>query len=376
MSQYIHIEDFLEALAGYDNNIAPNIFHVTNYAPAISLARYDHTIVESMGAHTRYGGALTDKQAELAVRLILKYRKQFTKLGIDVTPAESPQYRRPVRLINRAKRVWLADERIAMRFPYDIAIIKEVQTYRNQSQGRMKFDTTDKIWYLALTEANIAWAVAFSEIYGFDIDELVQNLNTLITTCEATPYEIKLVYDAVHGFKITNAADSLIEYINTNLGGFGLNNAVALIDNASVLGYTYDEMIVRPALLDVFNMRRNIHLPTTASALALVLDYAELTNRYPVCIYDPSMTSTDMDLSRFSESEIVRFNHSGKTKTAEYNIHTVKVVYANKIPTTWDYPVPLLISTAEMMFGGKRMEWINKAEKIVYYTNTKLREAD
>ena len=88
------------------------------------------------------------------------------------------------------------------------------------------------------------------------------------------------------------------------------------------------------------------------------------------------MTSTDMDLSRFSESEIVRFNHSGKTKTCDYNIDCVKVVYANKIPTTWEYPVPLLISTAEMMFGGKRMEWINKAEKIVYYTNTKLREAD
>ena len=373
---YTHIEDFLEIMAGYDNNIVPNIFHVANYTPTISLARYDHTIVESMGAHTRYGGALTDKQAELAVRLVLKYRKQFTKLGIDITPAENPQYRRPVRIINRAKRVWLDDERIAMRFPYDMAIIKEVQTYRNQSQGRMKFDSEDKIWYLALTESNICWAVAFSELYNFEVDELVQNLNTLITTCEAELYEIKLVYDAVHGFKITNAADSLIEYINTNLGGFGLDNAVALIDNASVLGYTYDEMIIHPALLDVFNMRRNIHLPTTTSALALVLDYAELTNRYPVCIYDPSMTSTDMDLSRFSESEIVRFNHSGKTKTCDYNIDCVKVVYANKIPTTWDYPVPLLISTAEMMFGGKRMEWINKAEKIVYYTNTKLREAD
>ena len=127
-------------------------------------------------------------------------------------------------------------------------------------------------------------------------------------------------------------------------------------------------------MLDVFNMRLNIHQPTTASALTLVLDYAELTNRYPVCIYDPSMTSTDMDLSRFSESEIVRFNHSGKTKTCDYNIDCVKVVYANKIPTTWEYPVPLLISTAEMMFGGKRMEWINRAEKIVYYTNTVLKK--
>jgi hypothetical protein len=88
------------------------------------------------------------------------------------------------------------------------------------------------------------------------------------------------------------------------------------------------------------------------------------------------MSSVNIDLSRFAEDEIVRFNYSGKTKTCDYNINYVKVVYANKIPSTWNYSIPLLVSTVEMMYGGKRMEWINQAEKIAYCTNTKLREND
>jgi hypothetical protein len=51
-------------------------------------------------------------------------------------------------------------------------------------------------------------------------------------------------------------------------------------------------------------------------------------------------------------------------------------VYAHKIPATWKYSIPLLISTVEMMYGGKRMEWLNQAEKIAYCTNTKLRETN
>jgi len=36
--------------------------------------------------------------------------------------------------------------------------------------------------------------------------------------------------------------------------------------------------------------------------------------------------------------------------------------------------VPLMITTFEMMFGGKRMEWSRRAEKIIYYSTSQLRE--
>lgn len=370
---YTFVEDYLELLGGID----PNTSTISNpfAVPTISLARYDTTIVESMSAHTYYGGALTDKQADLAIRLVLKYRKQFAKHSIDVTPVENPRYRKPVRIINRAKQIWLDDERIGVRFPYDLPMIKATQEARNISQGSMKYDQEEKVWYLAITECNVNWAVTWGELNQFEIDPLVQNLFNLIMECEAIPYEIKLICNETC-FEITNASDSLIEYINTKLGGFGFDNVVALIDNSGVLGYTYDDMLIRPALLDIFGSKRDIHLPMMEDALSMLFEYAEVTNRYPICIYDPAMTSINIDLSMFKDDEVVRFNYSGKTKTCDYNIDHVKVVYANKIPTTWDHPVPLLISMVEMMYGGKRMDWLNRAEKIAYCTTTKLRETD
>ena len=86
MLTYPYVEDYLEYLAGYEVGmtalIMPNM-------TKISLARYDIQIVNSMANSTMFGTALTDRQAELAVKLILKYRRQFAKLGIDVDAKEN-----------------------------------------------------------------------------------------------------------------------------------------------------------------------------------------------------------------------------------------------------------------------------------------------
>jgi hypothetical protein len=371
MNTYLYVEDYLELLGGYDVNSPSTLLYPNN--KQISLARYDVAIVDSMSSHTVFGGVLTDRQAELCVKIILKYRRQFAKINVDVTPVETPVFRHPPRKLDRSRRIWLDDQRIGLRFPYDRALIDNVQEYKKDSQGSAVWDNDEKVWWFGLTEANVNWAVAWGEAYNFEIDPLVRDLFDKILACEQTPYEIKLV-QTDNGYTITNAAASLIEYVETKLGGFGSENLIKLVDYASVLGYTYDDNLMRPALLDLFKYQRNAHVVPDAehANLDLIFQYAELTNRYPVCIYDPGIKG--VDLSRFEDKDILRFNTSGKTKTCDYNIHDVKVVYANKIPSTWNYDIPLLISTQELMFGGKRMEWLNRAEKIIYYCNTLLRE--
>lgn len=371
MNTYSYVEDYLELLGGYSPNsintwISPSM-------KLISLARYDIAIVDSMSAHTVFGGALTDRQAELCVKIVLKYRRQFAKINVDVTPVETPVFRMPVRKLDRSRRIWLDDQRIGLRFPYDRALIDSVQAHKKSSQGSMIWDNDEKVWWMGLTESNVNWAVAWGEAYNFEIDSLVRDMFNQIIAAEQTVYEIKLVATA-DGYTITNAAPSLIEYIETNLGGFGPENAVKLIDYSGVLGYTYDKDLMRPTLLDIFKDQRNTHVVPGEGQLDLIFAYAEITNRYPVCIYDPGLKG--VDLSGFEEKDIVRFNTSGRTKSCDYNIHDVKVVYANKIPSTWDYDIPLLVSTQELMYGGKRMEWLQRAEKVIYYCNTLLREND
>jgi hypothetical protein len=372
MKTYTYVEDYLELLAGYDvNNSYSGLIFPSN--KRISLARYDVSIVDSMATHTAFGGALTDRQAELCVKIILKYRRRFAKIGIDVTPVETPVFKLPPRKLDRSRRIWLDDQRIGLRFLYDRELIDSVQAYKKTSQGSATWDNDEKVWWLGLTEANVNWVVAWSISYNFEIDPLVRNLFDKILACEQTTYEIKLV-KTDSGYAITNAAPSLIEYIETKLGGFGLENGIKLVDYSGVLGYTYGDDIIRPALLDLFRGQRNAHVCPSDSNWNLIFAYAELTNRYPVCIYDPGLKG--VDLSQFDEQDVVRFNISGKTKTCDYNINLVKVIYANKIPATWDHDIPLLVSTQELMYGGKRMEWLQRAEKIIYYCNTLLREND
>ena len=116
MVTYTHVEDYLELLAGYDLSNSHSAIIFPSYKQ-ISLARYDVAIVDSMSAHTVFAGALTDRQAELCVKIVLKYRRQFAKLGIDVSPVENPQFRLPPRKLDRSRRIWLDESKIVIRFP-------------------------------------------------------------------------------------------------------------------------------------------------------------------------------------------------------------------------------------------------------------------
>jgi len=370
---YPSVEDYLEYLAGYEVGITALIMpNMTK----IRLARYDIQIVNSMANATVFGTALTDRQAELAVKLILKYRRQFAKLGIDVTPVEVPTFRMAPRKMDRTKAVWIDGENIVVKFPYDNDLIKELQQFREESQGKAWYNRNIKCWYLGITEYNVNWIVPWGNANGFEVDNSINELFYQILECERQPFEIKLVQQD-SGYAITNATDSLIEYIQAR-GGFGADNLIKLIDLAGLCGYEIEESISQRAIeqygpaLQSIGSKHAVHLPPGTESLDMIFDYAEITDRYPICIYNPTLF--DIDLSRFEERDIVRFDRNGKTSTSEYDPYGVKVVYAGKIPANWDFPVPLMVTTFEMMFGGRKMDWTRRAEKIIYYGTTQIRE--
>jgi len=370
MITYTHVEDYLEYLAGYEVGITALIMpNVTK----ISLARYDIQIVNSMANTTSFGTGLTEKQAVLACKLVLKYRRQFAKLGIDVSPVENPQFRIPVRKLDTTKAIWIEDGRIIVKFPYNDMLIKELHHYKEESQGSVRYDRDAKQWYMAITESNVNWIYTWGELAAFDISPAVKELFDKILVSEQQLYEIKLVQQDDQ-YTIVNAADSLISYINEHLGGFSLDNKIRLVDYSGLGGYAIDDSILVTCAEPLRNIstKHAVHLQPSADNLNMIFDYAEQTDRYPVCIYNPTMM--EIDLSRFDESDIVRFDRNGKTKTSDYDPYRVKVVYAQKIPKTWDWPVPLMVTTFEMMFGGKKMDWTRRAEKIIYYGASQLRE--
>lgn len=340
----------------------------------IRLARYDVGVVNNMADNTVWGIALTDKQAELALRLVLKYRRQFAKHYIDVSHLESnPSFRLPIRKIDRSKRLSIDNGRMLLRFPYDAELIEKIREFQRSSQGQAQYNSEAKVWHIAITEYNVNWAVTWAVQNKFEVDDDATKIYHDIIAAEEILYEIKLI-KTVTGYCVTNAAESMQDYIEKHLG----QDLIKLIDHAGILGYTVDvdilkevEKVYSQSFGDIA-VSHAVNLEPSQANLDAVFDYAELTNRYPVCIYDANLS--DLDLSRFNEDEILRFDHNGKTKTRKENLDGVKIVYARKIPEVWSHPIPLLISTAEMMYGGRRLDWINRAERIVYLTLSKLRE--
>lgn len=85
MKTFPYIEDYLEIINGDRDPATGKIYGLFDSTqPIVSLARYDVSVLASMSSATQSGRALTDRQAELAVKIILKYQKQLEKLGIGV----------------------------------------------------------------------------------------------------------------------------------------------------------------------------------------------------------------------------------------------------------------------------------------------------
>lgn len=372
MQSFPHVEDYLELLSGADYTWVMG--HRAKPKVGIRLARYDVSIVNNMADNAVWGIALTDRQADLAVRLILKYRKQFAKHYIDVSHIENnPCFRLPIRKIDRSQSLTLENGRMSLRFPYDSALIEKLREFQRGSQGSALWNSETKVWSIAVTEYNVNWIVTWALHNKFDISADIMEIYNKVIDAESENYCINLVQKNGK-YKVSNAASSLQDYLDQHVG----QDLIKFIDYAGVLGYTVSEDIIQHAALHHGSALTNlgtahtVNLEPSQANLNLVFDYAAITNRYPVCIYDANMT--DLDLCRFNEDEILRFDHNGKTKTSKEYWNSVKIVYARKIPDNWTDRIPLLISTAEMMYGGRRLDWINRAERIVYLTLSKLRE--
>ena len=370
MKTYRYVEEYIEIIAG----IRDPITNKTNVSflsvSPLSLARYDVNVIASLGEQVSIGGALTDRQAELCVKIVSKYEKQLAKLGVDVTPIQNPVYRVPLRQMDRTKTLTIEDNFIYLKFPYIESLVQSVKTFAKESQGRCHFEREQKRWKLGLTEYNINWAVNFAKTNEFEIGSDAEYWMTQILECEKNPYEIKLTVDDER-LIITNAAAELIEYIEQHLGGFDLSNVLNLIDHSDILGYTVDSVFEEYAISEssprVYNLMLNRDSKLEASNIdntfSDIVHYAERSNRWPIYIYEPNLSGRLLTLAtkHFGEQDVINIDKNNYSDGA-------RVIYFTKYNSQHDQRIPLLISTMGMLFGGDKQLLLDRAEKVVYLT--------
>lgn len=371
-----HVEDYMEIIAGYrkpDGKQNYSIFTVGE--SPISLARYDMKVVPSLAEQSIANNkGYTDKQAKLATELVIKYERQLFKLGVDITPVKNnPEYRLPIRDIDRSTRAWVDNDIIKLRFPYNISQIEQIRAASKESKGKIQFDRDEKVQHLALTEWNANWAYAFCKQHGFNVDATLQEMMDIILAVEQVPYEIELRYknDII---EITNAPTSLVEYINEYEGGINTDNLFRLIDIAPIFGYTIAKEIEETVIHEFgtrfyslcANRQIKVDTMTNNNLVKDIAEYARATNRFPIYVYEPDLTNRlKTEFNKYFPGAMMTLDK----KVMDTDItEDIKVVYTTKIPRTPIKNIPLMISSAGMLFGGDRQVWIQTAEKVVYFT--------
>lgn len=373
MKTYTYVEDYLEVINGDRDPATGKIYGLFDSTqPIVSLARYDVKVLASMSAATQSGRALTDRQAELAVKIIQKYRKQLEKLDIDVRPIESPQFRLGIRTIDRRRLLYVENNSIVVKFPYETTLIDDIRDLSKISQGTWQFDSSNKAWRLAITETNVVAANGFAINHQFNIDDEFKTYLKSVTDCEETPYEIKLI-KTDNGLTIQNAPNSLTEAID-NYCGFDYSNIDLLVDNSSIYGYTVDDKIQHdistkysPRVCNLMTAQESKFTPDSDHTIYQdLVKYAEVTGRYPIYVYEPDLSGrlyNNFVEQYFDPEDVHRVTH---LKPEPVTIHK-KVVYFHKYTAAWNQPIPLLVSGQGMMHGGEKSLLLQRAEKVVYF---------
>jgi hypothetical protein len=374
MKTFMYVEDYIEVINGDRNPDTGKPYGLfENTGAIISLARYDVNILSSMSSATVGGRSLTDKQAELAVKIVLKYQKQLANLGIDVAPVEQPKFRYAIRTIDRRKLLDIDGDRILLKFPYDNKLIESVRELARLSQGSWKFDGDSKVWLLGLTETNIVAAYGFAVNNDFEISAEVKRFVQLVLDSESQPYEIKLVATHDNNYTITNAAPGLINYID-NWCGFGSQNLDMLVDAAPILGYTVDDTIAQeitskysPRIYNLMTAQETKFSPTSnQDVFTDIIEYARITGRGPIYVYEPDLSGRLLNgfvNQCFASDQIYRATALKQEPIAVDK----KVIYFHKFSASWAQPIKLLISGQGMMHGGDKSLLLQRAEKVVYF---------
>jgi len=338
--------------------------------PLIKLARYDEPIINSMTHQIQNNLGFTDKQAILAHKIVIKYRKQWASQNYDVDyHAIHPKYKNSIRTIDRSKIIGIDQNKIYLRFPYDQILISKLRESTQSVNGSLVFNKNKLRWEAGLIEPRLIWAKEFGLEHQFTFsEEFNQYIQLMIDQNE---YEIKLIKLDHNHYHIPNGTDSLNVYINQH-GGFGVNNLLNLVDMSSLLGYKLDYCVLDefkntvPSQLHnyFFNKNQNIIYQNRAQInVDDLLKYADYTNRFPIFIYEANgRVLFELFKEKVNNIDIVD-NESMRNQT--WNSPVVYIKHWKLIP---EYRIPILVTMSTSMIGFKRQQMLQCADKVVYFT--------
>ncbi len=147
----------------------------------LKVSSYDKPILNSFVAQTTAGSGLTEKQSQLAIKLIKRYSKNLGNfLGKNITTfLDNPKFRYPIRKPKTSKTVEVVDHKfwgkaIRLEIPFNQEIINAVRQNK-VNLGFSNWDSEDKCWMFSLEEKNLKFLSNIIEAYNILPDDELKN---------------------------------------------------------------------------------------------------------------------------------------------------------------------------------------------------------
>lgn len=220
-----YVEDYLEFLYGTmdkEGNSSSTFSYPSYNSSSIKLATYDKSPISSMGnfcakARTeKLESCLTDRQVDLARKIIFKYRRQFLSLNIVLPPNESDlELRHSVRKIDRSKFLKFdeSNKQAVLKFPYDPKKVSELHEYSNVSAGLCEWNNTDRTWTFDLTEGNLLKVLTLFKDEDLKFDDALSP--HVVDILSATPESLPTLTLNDGRMQLDNCHARVHEYLET-----------------------------------------------------------------------------------------------------------------------------------------------------------------
>ena len=156
------------------------VAHFATYT--IRFSNFDEKIAQSLGMQCFEGKAFTAKQADIAIRLLKKYKSQFVAQGFTDLPniLENPTYKFSFRVVDQQKLVFVdhAQKKFMLKFPFDQNLVTELRSL-NAKKGMFKaeWDQDQKQWTLDLNEESLKFIIEKLSERNFEITDEIRNFS-------------------------------------------------------------------------------------------------------------------------------------------------------------------------------------------------------
>ena len=209
----MHIEDLIQFATGS----GPWLFKHESY-----ITGHDSTILASLADQIIYNSNhLTEKQGNLAVRLLGKYRTELRSSVPTIDDdLDNPKWKYPFRVLPKAKSLTIENNRIYVEFPFETDIVEVFRKRNSEVHDLHKgvWDVEIKKWSFGFTETNIEWLGSVLINRGFQLDpKFVELLRATTEVFNDIENHLPMLVETDNGFGLKNTHKNIPQPQTTNL---------------------------------------------------------------------------------------------------------------------------------------------------------------